>query len=168
MQIPLTSGAQLFRLSDFYMRQSVIGLGEADLRARVGKANSILWIAGHVTVGRRRLVNFIGAGGAVIWEREFGKGSAEAMGLTMPSLEDVLAEWDRASAELHARLPLLTEVELEAKMTYELPESNQTVLGWINYMAFHEAYHIGQISQLRKALGQGMARRTAERLAAAR
>jgi hypothetical protein len=52
MNLQLAGSVQLFRTSDHYLEQSIKGLDDDALRMRVGRANSLLWTAGHVTVGR--------------------------------------------------------------------------------------------------------------------
>lgn len=56
--------------------------------------------------------------------------------------------------------------QLEAPAPYDLPGADGTLLSTINYFAFHEAYHMGQVAVLRKALRCGMPRRTIERVLA--
>ena len=60
MDARLVGSAQLFETSSYYLRQSVKGLDDEQLRQRVGKANSILWTLGHITVERLRLLNILG------------------------------------------------------------------------------------------------------------
>lgn len=163
----LAGSAQLLRTSDYYLRRSLKGLEPDDLRRRIGRANSMLWAAGHVTVGRCRLLHVAGGAVDIPWVEVFGKGSNEKEGVFMPPVDDVLALWDEVGLRVMERLERLTAGELDAPGPYDLPCSGQTVLGTINYFAFHEAYHIGQISQTRKALEKGLKRRTIEVVAAA-
>jgi hypothetical protein len=158
----LLAVAQIFRISDHYLRPSLTGLDEQALRQRVGGANSIHWIAGHVAVGRRRLLCLLGKPGPVLWADIFGKGSAETPQAEFPPLCEILKTWDADGGDLQNCLSALRFEELVAPAPLDLPGSEKTVGGWITYLAYHEAYHIGQISQLRKALGKGLKRRTAE------
>ena len=164
---PLLAGsAQLLRTSDHYLRRSIAGLEPEDLRRRIGRANSIHWIVGHVTIGRCRLLRLVGGENEIPWVEVFGKGSSEREGVVLPEIGEVLALWDGAGAEVAERLERLDEPGLARQGPYDLPGSGQTVLGTINYFAFHEAYHIGQISQARKALEKGLRRRTIEAVVA--
>ncbi|WP_437759684.1 DinB family protein [Sorangium sp. So ce1389] len=158
--------AQIFKTSDYYMERSLAGLDPGDLRRRAGRANSILWTVGHVTVGRCRVVHALGGRREIPWVSVFGKGSSEVDGAEMPELAEVLSLWNELREELPLRLDRLDEKDLEAPWPYELPCSGQTVLGTITYFAFHEAYHLGQVSHGRKALGRGLARRTVDVVAA--
>jgi len=158
----LVAVAQIFKISDHYLGPSVKGLEEAVLRQRVGGANSIHWIAGHVAVGRRRLLCLLGQPEPVLWADIFGKGSAETPHAVFPPLCEILNLWEVDARNLQNCLSALGAEELLAPAPFDLPGSRKTVGGWITYLAYHEAYHIGQISQLRKALGKGLKRRTAE------
>jgi uncharacterized damage-inducible protein DinB len=163
MEAALASAASMFRAADHYMADSVSGLSAEPLTQRIGAANSILWIVGHVTVGRSRLLALLGEPGEVPWAAFFGKGSAEAVDPARPDLETMLTRWRAAATVLEHRLAALTAAELAAVMPYDLPTSDPTLLGVITYFAFHEAYHIGQIASTRKALGRPLPRRTADR-----
>ena len=163
MESSLSAAAGLFRAADHYMSQSTSGLSAEMLTRRLGAANSILWIVGHATVGRLRLLALLGEPGDVAWEAFFGKGAAEAPDPARPDLETVLARWGAAAERLEHRLAALTTAELSAVLPYDLPTADPTLLGVITYYAFHEAYHIGQIASTRKALGRPLPRRTVDR-----
>jgi hypothetical protein len=167
MEASLSSAVGMFRAADHYMSHSVSGLSAEMLTQRIGAANSILWIVGHATVGRLRLLALIGEPGEVPWEAFFGKGSAEAIDPARPDLETILARWRRSAMVLEQRLAALTAADLAAAWSDDLPTSDPTLLGVITYFAFHEAYHIGQIASTRKALGQPLPRRTADHRRAA-
>jgi hypothetical protein len=162
MEASLAAAVGMFRAADHYMNHSTSGLPADALTRRIGAANSILWIAGHATVGRLRLLALLGEPGEVPWATVFGKGSAETADAPRPDLETVLDRWRGTAKLLEHRLAGLTAAELEAAAPYELPTSDPTLLGVVTYFAFHEAYHIGQIASTRKALGQPLPRRTAD------
>ena len=155
----------MFHAADHYMEHSISGLPPESLTQRIGAANSILWIVGHVTVGRLRLLALLGEPGDVPWRAAFGKGSTESADLVRPDLATVLARWRETSKLIEQKLATLTASELATASHYDLPAQDATLLGVIHYFAFHEVYHIGQIASTRKALGHPMARRTAERVA---
>ena len=156
----LTSSAQIFKTSDHYFDRMLAGLDSEDLLKRVGTGNSVLWIAGHITVGRCRLLTLLGEDRSIPWADIFGKGSAEKAGVVFPAFAKVLEVWESARESLNVRLETLTEEDLAQEAPHALPETGKSVLGWINYLAYHEAYHIGQISQARKSMGRGLKTRT--------
>jgi uncharacterized damage-inducible protein DinB len=165
MDARLAGSAQLFETSRHYLRQSVKGLDGSQLRERVGKANSILWTLGHITVGRLRLLTMLGESVDIPWTKVVGRGADEVTD-ALPDVTDVFARWDDAARRLADRLERLSEDELLAPARYRLPGSDGTMLGTINYFAFHEAYHTGQVAVIRKALNEALPRRTVDRLVA--
>lgn len=154
---------QLIRTADHYLERSIRDLREIE-RARIGSANSILWIVGHVTVGRCRLRNALGDDVDIPWTDIFGKGSNETPDTWMPSLEDVLELWRSTGSRILELLADVTDEQLLAPPPVELPEAGNTTLGLVDYLLFHEAYHIGQIAHMRKALGHGMKERTMDKI----
>ena len=163
MEASLSATVGMFRAADHYMSHSTSGLSAEALTHRIGAANSILWIVGHATVGRLRLLALLGEPGDVPWAALFGKGSAETADAARPDLDTLLARWRDTTELLEQRLAALTAADLAAAAPYDLPTSDPTLLGVVTYFAFHEAYHIGQIASTRKALGQSLPRRTADR-----
>lgn len=162
MEASLSSAAGMFRAAEHYMNHSISALSGDTLTQRIGRANSILWTVGHVTIGRLRLLGFLGEPCDVPWQSLFGKGSAEVTDSVRPDLETVLARWRGAAPLLEQRLATLTAADLAAAQPYDLPTGDPTLLGVITFYAFHEAYHIGQIASTRKALGRPLPRRTAD------
>lgn len=166
----LMGSAQLFQTAEYYLERSLMGLEREDLCRRLGPANSILWHAGHMTIGRCRLLCLLGPGGGqrpVPWVAIFGKGANEPEATALPEVGEVMALWEALRVELPVWLEGLDEGTVAAPAPYDMPCSGQTVLGMINYMAFHEAYHLGQINLARKALGRGHKRRTIDVVLAA-
>jgi len=47
----------------------------------------------------------------------------------------------------------ITEEQVEAKAPFSLPIGGDSMLSVYGFVAAHEAYHIGQMSMLRKQLG---------------
>ena len=166
MNLRLAGSVQLFRTSDHYLEQSVRGLDDQALRLRVGRANSLLWTVGHITVGRLRLLTMLGDDTDIPWTDVVGRGADEVAD-RLPSLPDVLGRWQQAAGRLFGRLPELSDEDLLSETSLALPGSDGSLLGTITYYAFHEAYHIGQLAVIRKALNQALPRRTVDRLRAA-
>ena len=166
MNLRLAGSVQLFRTSDHYLEQSVRRLDDRALRHRVGRANSLLWTAGHVTVGRLRLLTMLGEDVDVPWTDVVGRG-ADEVGDRLPSLPEVLGRWQESAGLLFERLSELSDEDLDTGTSLALPGSDGSLLGTITYYAFHEAYHIGQLAVIRKALDQALPRRTVDRLLAA-
>jgi uncharacterized damage-inducible protein DinB len=72
-----------------------------------------------------------------------------------PSVSDIQKAWSYVSTRLLDRL-LNAPTELLVKTAPQGPPSFDGKLsGLVAFLAFHETYHVGQISYLRKWLGYG-------------
>src|ERR1700704_7123171 len=96
MDARLAGSAQLFDTSGHYLRQSVTGLYGEQLRQRVGRANSILWTLGHITVGRLRLLTMLGDRVDIPWTKVVGRGADEVTD-ALPVPAAGFARWDDAA-----------------------------------------------------------------------
>ena len=68
-------------------------------------------------------------------------------------LDATRAAWATVSAALRAALESLTPEQLDAPSTMRFPISDKTLLGVIAFLVQHDAYHLGQLSLLRRQLG---------------
>jgi uncharacterized damage-inducible protein DinB len=69
----------------------------------------------------------------------------------MKSLAD---GWDALAEKVIAKLESLTEDDLEGDPPIATPvASDNTLRGFITFLAHHEAYHIGQLSLARRFFG---------------
>jgi hypothetical protein len=57
------------------------------------------------------------------------------------------------NARLFTRLATLTDVDLSRPAQGPVPPAVQTVGDQIAFIALHDAYHVGQLAYVRKALG---------------
>ena len=63
-----------------------------------------------------------------------------------------MSVWAGAGEQLMKRYEELTGEELSAKAPRDFPVPDKTIRGAINFLAYHEAYHVGQIAYIRKLL----------------
>ena len=61
--------------------------------------------------------------------------------------------WDESCARLGAAMESVSEEALAAPATSGPPSADGKVSGIVNFLAYHETYHIGQASYLRGWLG---------------
>jgi hypothetical protein len=114
-----------------------------------------LWIAGHLTFGRCALVNRLGVQRSKPWESLFRRGAPTPDEEEYPDVAEIRAVWASATADLMAGLEALTEAELAAASPWRFPLSDRSIRGAITFLSSHEAYHVGQMSYIRKWLGLG-------------
>ena len=152
----ITPSVQQLNVSTNLVERALAGLDQEALLKRAGGDSSpMLWILGHVINGRSLLLNLAGTEHKLPWEDLFSRGSAVGGPSTYPALEELLGAWRETTASLLARLEQLTDEELSAETPRSFPVPDKTLRGAINFLAYHEAYHVGQMAYVRKWLGQG-------------
>jgi len=114
--------------------------------------NTAHWILGHIAASRRHLVRSLGGEiAAAPWEGALAGGQPAPA--TIDVAPDVLQEDFRRSGELiEQRLAALPEKMLAAEKG-EWPDGGRTLEDGINFLHFHETYHLGQIGLLRRVFG---------------
>ena len=134
--------------------KSLAGIEHEALLTRPGpRSNPLLWVAGHLTQARTRLLSAFGPPRQIPWSDLFATGSVIGDLRQYPSAGELEAVWRSASAELMRRLDACGEAELGAPSPEWLTSHDGTLRGGLGYVALHEAYHIGQMGFLRKWLG---------------
>ena len=127
------------------------GIADDDLAKRTSKqTNHLLWVAGHIAHTRAALAQLMGAD----FEsplKEFNDPIDDSR--TYADLETVKDVFAQATNALHTSLPLVSDEALAGPAPWQLPVSDQTLGGAIAFLVQHEAYHVGQMGLLRKALG---------------
>jgi hypothetical protein len=147
--------ASLYQSSERLFEMSLAGLTREQGLARVGDANPLLWIAAHLATARYGLGQMIGVELARPWGTRFTRGSEVGELAAIPEADEIRAVWTSVSGALASRLVQLTNSELDAPAPRNFPIEDKSVLGGVAFLAYHEAYHIGQMALVRKALGLG-------------
>jgi hypothetical protein len=116
-------------------------------------SNPILWIAGHVANTRFGLCAMLGRKLHRPWGDIFNRAAARPAADGYPEASVIRGAWSEVGAALMARFEELTDVELGAPAPVPFPIPDQSMRGAIAFLAYHEGYHLGQMSYLRKWLG---------------
>ena len=118
-------------------------------------SNHLLWVLGHVVVHRGRTLGFLGADWNTEWASLFARGAERIDDGEYPSVEELRDAWSQVSADLSAALRNASPDELAKAAAAGPPSFDGKVSGTVAFFAFHDTYHTGQISYLRKWLGYG-------------
>lgn len=116
--------------------------------------NSAQFIAGHLVVSRFELGKMIGLKEPTPWGGKFDSGSKPKEPEQLPGRDEILEVWNDISKKLLAKMEELTESDIRPKAPFAFPVSDQSILGGIAFMTFHDSYHIGQLGYLRRFMGQ--------------
>jgi uncharacterized damage-inducible protein DinB len=118
-------------------------------------SNHLMWVLGHLVVHRGRTLNVLGADWDSPWASLFARGAERVDDAEYPSIEEMRAAWKQVSDELTAALREAPADVLTKDAPKGPPSFDGKVSGTVAFLAFHDTYHAGQISYLRKWLGYG-------------
>jgi uncharacterized damage-inducible protein DinB len=144
---------EIFNLNTSLFHHCIDGLSEEDARSRIdGRTNNVVFIALHLTDARFHLGAWLGLEMSNPFTRFAEIRHIDEME-GYPLLSEVVAAWDQVSGALEAHLPEISEERLQGAAPFELPVGSNRLQDTFAFMLQHEAYHIGQLSILRKQLG---------------
>jgi hypothetical protein len=143
-----------YRTSDYLFAKALDGIAESDLYRRpTSVTNHMLWIAGHMADTRVLSLRALHATFDLPWGDCFQRGCEVRADSEYPSIAtvaDILKTEGTRLSELLASVP--DERLMQPATGVGVPRA-QTLLDEITMVAWHEAYHLGQLGYVRKALG---------------
>jgi hypothetical protein len=155
MDARIATCAQLFGLSNALLPKSLAGLSQAEVLKPAGpQSTPMLWMAAHLAHARCGLLNMLGVDTQTPWEGRFGRGSNVSELSQYPAAADVLSLWKEIADQLQQRFETISSEERAAPSPRDFPIPDKSVGGAIHFLAFHEAYPVGQMAYLRKWLGK--------------
>lgn len=147
--------ANLYNLDTTMVQKALEDVKPADLHKRVNNSGSTLhWIFGHIVASRHDIAKIIEAD--TDWKHyELFSGSGQQVkeSSAYPPIEELQKTFDSVTNKLMKRLGELNDNDIDKKLKDKWPHGDDTNLGAISFMAWHEGWHIGQMSVLRKHLG---------------
>lgn len=145
--------AMIFSFNEPFVYQALAGLTDDELRrAPSARNNNLLWVAGHIVQTRAMVLGFLGDPMDTGWGTLFDRGAALVDAARYPTGDRIERVMRDVSARLSAKLRLLTEDVLTRPATLQVPGTT-TVADELAFFALHDAYHVGQLSYIRKSLG---------------
>ena len=118
-----------------------------------GSPNHIAWITGHLVSTRYMLSTVLGLTAREPYPELFETGKGIQDDTDYPSMHNLIAGWEDLAEKLIDRLENLTEDDLQADPPIQTPIADNTLRGFITFICHHEAYHIGQLSILKRHFG---------------
>lgn len=150
----LAYNVQLWQRSTELIPKAFEGLTAEDvLRSPSPETSSMLWIFGHITSWRCSVAVMLGGEQTFPWPDLFKRGAHVAPSDQLPTKEEIAAVWRKATDELMKRIEEVSPQVLSSPAPRDFPVADKTVRGAINFLAYHEGYHLGQLALLRKWLG---------------
>ena len=155
MDSQITPSVHQFGLGTGLAQKALDGLTSEELRRAAGPdVNPALGVMTHLAHTRCSLLKLLGVERDLPWEGRFGRSGAMDDPSGYPELDDVMSIWKEATAQLDQRFEELTDEQLSAEAPRNFPVPDKTIRGAINFLAYHEAYHVGQLAYIRKWLGK--------------
>lgn len=152
----IAHAAQTFKQNASVLKQSVAGLSDDELLRRPNDhSNHMLWIVGHVAWTRTMLLARLEAPWTTPWMGLYARGKKCEEGPDCPSPEVAIEAWDESCLRLSAAMEAASEELLDTPATQGPPSADGKLSGTVDFLAFHETYHIGQLAYLRGWLGRG-------------
>jgi hypothetical protein len=146
--------AEQLRITTNLYIKAMSGVQATEAMRRPGEqSNPLLWLAGHLTQFRSRLLTLLGVPRDFPWPGIFDTGAKVGPAEIYPRPEELVVVWEELSALLMERLGTLTEADLATPPAARVPSTDATLRGAIGYFSLHEAYHVGQMGYVRKWLG---------------
>lgn len=118
--------------------------------------NNIRWIAGHLVWGQSNFARIGGVNFDVAWVNNFARGAEFSNSDDLPKLDEIKATWNKLVASIRAGLDSLPGEALDSTVDFNHPifPFDQTLAGMLAFINEHQAYHIGQISVLRRGFNK--------------
>lgn len=153
MRPEMKSIISIYKTNSTLLTNSFAKVTEVDSLKRPNKrTNSMIFIALHVLDARCFILTQIG----LKTKNPFGKYVDWAKTIdeiiTYPKLKKVLSEWKRIDRILVEELNGINSRKLNSDQQFEFP-GGKKIINMLAFLAEHEAYHVGQISFIRKYLG---------------
>jgi uncharacterized damage-inducible protein DinB len=153
MRPEMKSIISIYKTNSTLLTNSFAKVTEVDSLKRPNKrTNSMIFIALHVLDARCFILTQIG----LKTKNPFGKYVDWAKTIdeiiTYPKLKKVLSEWKRIDRILVEELNGINSRKLNSDQQFEFPGGKKKI-NMLAFLAEHEAYHVGQISFIRKYLG---------------
>lgn len=146
----------MFKTNTDIINMAIADVKDEDWTRQPGNdSNHLLWLLGHVVVHRALVLKQVGANWDASWAKLFSRGSERVDAAQYPSIEELREAWNQVSEQLKATLNESPAEVLTKPSAEGVPSFDKQVSGTVAFLAFHDAYHTGQISFLRKWLGYG-------------
>jgi uncharacterized protein YndB with AHSA1/START domain len=146
--------AFIFASNDSLAERSFQGVAEGDLwKQPTPQSNAMLWIFAHMVSTRASTLTLLGDSFDTGWGKTFGRGAALQDAAGYPGREKINEISREVNKRLYAKLGAMTEPDVSRQATRSFTPAVQTVGDQLSFLVMHDAYHVGQLAYVRKALG---------------
>ncbi len=145
----------IYKLNNGFVRAALDGLPAEDFWRRPSDGgNPIGWMLGHITGARTALLTRMGQPMKPEWGNIFSRGMALGPVEGYPSRERLEDTWKETHHRMRDAFAAATDALLAEKFGRKIgPFEDPTVKELTAFLAFHEAYHVGQMGYVRRLFG---------------
>ncbi len=151
----LAAIAHQYQISAGFIDRLVGDFAVADWAAKDATGHDARWIVGHLSAIRARCLGMMGLPARVEpWHAAVGRGTRPEQ---VPDDVDgpaLLAAFHTAHRAMVGRWDALTASDLQQPLGRTLPDGSDTHGGALRFLAWHEAYHLGQLGLIRRLVGK--------------
>jgi len=152
MPVPacVAQAAEDYRFNNGFLLNTVKSLPEEEWLKRPNEStNHIAWIVGHVIWARKALLAKLGTEWSTPWLGLFVRGAKLDGTTAYPSSNTLMDAWKEVGDVLSSTLENASDEALGCAATQPGPPSaDGKISGQVRFMAWHETYHVGQISMV--------------------
>lgn len=126
---------------------------EESRRQPADGSTSLNWLGAHLVTSRYHVLHLLGHKLDIPWQGRYESavGQKEQESVTV---ERIVSAWDLVTPRMLAALATADKRKLQTAPPTPFPTIEQSTLSALAFMANHEAYHIGQLSYVRRWLGK--------------
>jgi uncharacterized damage-inducible protein DinB len=145
---------ELYHLNEYLTLKALKEADAGSLDTRpLDKANSFAWIFGHITGSRFQIGKQLGLKNEFKWTELYNMRADVKEPDAYPSIDELKEAFGEICAALKGRFEELTDADLDGEPPFKIPGIEESMAGTISFMAFHEAYHVGQLAYVQRLNG---------------
>ena len=156
METNLANVAGMFKINTDIVNKAIADVAVDDWFRKPGDdSNHLMWVLGHLIVHRGRTLKTLGEEWDSSWTTLFTRGAKRVADDEYPSVEEMRTAWSQVSDKLSTALRQSSADVLAKEAPAGPPSFDGKTSGTVAFFAFHDTYHVGQVSYLKKWLGYG-------------
>lgn len=150
----VSHSAATYHQNERLLARSFAGLTDEEwLKQPDARCNHLLWILGHVLGARGTVLRLLGTEWSKPWFPLFARGAKLAEAGQYPSHQELEAALQEVTGVLAKALAAASTETLAAPAPAKIPSFDGTLGGTVEFLAYHETYHVGQAAYLRTWMG---------------
>lgn len=116
-------------------------------------AATLNWLGGHLVTSRYHVLQLLGHKQEIPWQGRYER-AVDPVEQESVTIERIVGAWDLVTPRMLSAMATADKRKLQTAPSSPFPTIEQSTLAALAFMANHEAYHIGQLSYVRRCLGK--------------